>query len=113
MAALISYLGFALTHAILLVAGLFVFYGLYQGRFRAVGKAFASDFVPELLRASGVGPAEAPCGVRNARAARTARRRRSTEALSRQHPDNVKKPRSIDLQRWAERPMVFRPAGCP
>src|SRR5881392_1334212 len=34
---------------------LFIFYGLYQGIFRAVGKAFASDFVPEHLRASGVG----------------------------------------------------------
>ncbi len=32
-----------------------MFYGLYQGVFRAVGKAFASDFVPEHLRASGVG----------------------------------------------------------
>ena len=31
------------------------FYGLYQGIFRAVGKAFAADFVPHELRASGVG----------------------------------------------------------
>jgi len=30
-------------------------YGLFQGIFRAVGKAFASDFVPDRLRASGVG----------------------------------------------------------
>ena len=52
---LIAYLGFALTRNILLVAALFVFYGLYQGIFRAVGKAFASDFVPEHLRASGIG----------------------------------------------------------
>jgi MFS family permease len=52
---LIAYLGFALAQNILLVAVLFVFYGLYQGIFRAVGKAFASDFVPEHLRASGVG----------------------------------------------------------
>ena len=52
---LIAYLGFALTQNVLLVAALFVFYGLYQGIFRAVGKAFASDFVPEHLRASGVG----------------------------------------------------------
>jgi MFS family permease len=52
---LIAYLGFALTQNILLVAALFVFYGLYQGIFRAVGKAFASDFVPEHLRASGIG----------------------------------------------------------
>jgi len=52
---LIAYLGFALTQSILLVAALFVFYGLYQGIFRAVGKALAADFVPEHLRASGVG----------------------------------------------------------
>lgn len=52
---LIAYLGFALAKNILLVAALFVFYGLYQGIFRAVGKALASDFVPEYLRASGVG----------------------------------------------------------
>jgi len=37
------------------IAALFVFYGLYQGIFRAVGKAFASDFVSEASRASGVG----------------------------------------------------------
>jgi MFS family permease len=52
---LIAYLGFALTQNIVLIAVLFVFYGLYQGIFRAVGKTFASDFVPEHLRASGVG----------------------------------------------------------
>lgn len=52
---LIAYLGFALAQNILQIAALFVFYGLYQGIFRAVGKAFASDFVPEYLRASGVG----------------------------------------------------------
>ena len=52
---LIAYLGFALTRNIVLIAALFVFYGLYQGIFRTVGKAFASDFVPEHLRASGVG----------------------------------------------------------
>jgi MFS family permease len=52
---LIAYLGFALTQNIFLIAALFVFYGLYQGIFRAIGKAFAADFVPERLRASGVG----------------------------------------------------------
>ena len=40
---------------VLLIAALFIFYGLYQGIFRAVGKAFAADFVPHELRASGVG----------------------------------------------------------
>src|ERR1035441_1873299 len=52
---LVAYLGFALTQNIVLIAALFVFYGLYQGIFRAVGKAFAADFVPEHLRASGIG----------------------------------------------------------
>lgn len=52
---LIAYLGFALTRNIFLIAGLFVFYGLYQGVFRTVGKALASDLVPEHLRASGIG----------------------------------------------------------
>jgi MFS family permease len=52
---LIAYLGFALSRNIVVIAVLFVFYGLYQGIFRTVGKAFATDFVPEPLRASGVG----------------------------------------------------------
>jgi MFS family permease len=52
---LITYLGFALTRNIGLIALLFILYGLYQGIFRSVGKAFATDFVPEQLRASGVG----------------------------------------------------------
>jgi MFS family permease len=51
----VAYLGFALTGNVILIAALFVFYGLYQGIFRAVGKALATDFVPEHLRASGVG----------------------------------------------------------
>jgi MFS family permease len=40
---------------VILTGALFAFYGLYQGMFRAVGKAFASDFVPDRLRASAVG----------------------------------------------------------
>jgi len=52
---LVAYLGFALMQNIFMVAALFVFYGLYQGIFRAVGKTLASDFVPEHLRASGIG----------------------------------------------------------
>ncbi len=51
----ISYLGFSFTHNVLLIAALFIFYGLYQGIFRAVGKSFAIDFVAPDLRASGVG----------------------------------------------------------
>jgi MFS family permease len=52
---LIAYLGFAVSQNGLFVGALFVFYGLYQGIFRAIGKAFAADLVPEHLRASGVG----------------------------------------------------------
>jgi MFS family permease len=50
-----TYFGFARAQNVVTLASLFILYGLYQGIFRAVGKAFASDFVPENLRASGVG----------------------------------------------------------
>jgi MFS family permease len=51
----LTYLGFALTRQALPIAALFLFYGIYQGTFRTVGKAFAADFVPDHLRASGIG----------------------------------------------------------
>lgn len=51
----VAYFGFARARSVWLVAALFFFYGLYQGIFRAVGKAFASDLVPAHLRASGLG----------------------------------------------------------
>jgi MFS family permease len=59
----VAYLGFARTRSVLAIAALFVFYGLFQGIFRSVGKALASDFVPELLRASGVGWHSAVVGL--------------------------------------------------
>jgi MFS family permease len=52
---LLAYLGFARSATFAVIAAMFVLYGLYQGIVRAVGKAFASDFVPEPLRASGIG----------------------------------------------------------
>ena len=52
---LISYLGFAFATGILPLGILFVFYGLFQGIFRSVGKSYAADFVGEELRASSVG----------------------------------------------------------
>jgi MFS family permease len=52
---LICYLGFALTQNVAVIAALFVFYGLYQGIFRTAGKALASSFVSDRLRASGIG----------------------------------------------------------
>lgn len=51
----ISYIGFAFVSNLFLMGILFVFYGLFQGIFRAVGKALAADFVPERLRASSIG----------------------------------------------------------
>ena len=52
---LVVYLGFGLTQNLALIGGLFLFYGLFQGVFRAAGKAMASDLVPERQRAGGVG----------------------------------------------------------
>lgn len=60
---LISYLGFALTQSVVLIAGFFVFYGLFQGIFRTAGKAMASGFVPDRLRASGIGWYNTTVGV--------------------------------------------------
>ena len=60
---LLTYLGFGLTQNFALIAGLFVFYGLYQGIFRTVGKAFASHLVPGRLRASGIGWYNATVGL--------------------------------------------------
>ena len=52
---LIAYLGFAFSLSIFFIGVMFVFYGFFQGIFRAVGKSYAADFVPQHLRASGVG----------------------------------------------------------
>lgn len=52
---ILTYLGFAMTRNVALVALLFIGYGLFQGIFRSIGKALASDFVPEELHASGIG----------------------------------------------------------
>ena len=60
---LISYLGFVVTQNVALVAGFFVFYDLYQGIFRTAGKALASSFVSDRLRASGIGWYNTTVGV--------------------------------------------------
>ncbi len=59
----ITYLGFALTRAVSFIGVLFVFYGLYQGIIRSVGKALASDYVSDALRASAIGWYNATMGV--------------------------------------------------
>lgn len=53
--------GFA-THVTVL-GTLFVLYGLYQGIFRTVGKALATDFLPAELHASGIGWYTATVGL--------------------------------------------------
>ena len=42
---------------------MFVSYGLFQGMFRAVGKALAADFVPASLHASAIGWYSATVGI--------------------------------------------------
>src|SRR5271168_2902311 len=59
----ITYLGFALTRAVAIVGVLFVLYGLYQGTIRSVGKALASDYVSDPLRASAIGWYNATMGI--------------------------------------------------
>ena len=59
----VAYLGFALTQNPFFIVALFIFYGLFQGIFRAVGKTLASDFVPPPLRASGIGWYSTTVGV--------------------------------------------------
>ena len=59
----ITYLGFALTRAVAIVGVLFVLYGLYQGTIRSVGKALASDYVSDPLRASAIGWYNATLGI--------------------------------------------------
>ena len=59
----LTYLGFALTHNIVIIATLFIFYGCYQGIFRSVGKAMVIDFVPSGLQASGIGWYAATIGL--------------------------------------------------
>jgi len=51
----VTYLSFAIARNVEIIGVLFALYGLYQGIFRAVGKALASDYVPESLHAGAIG----------------------------------------------------------
>jgi len=51
----VTYAGFALSKSAVLTGALLISYGLFQGIFRAVGKACAVDFVQPEMRASAVG----------------------------------------------------------
>jgi len=51
----ITYAGFAAVKSRWLIGALFILYGLFQGIFRSVGKAYAVDFVRPEIRASAIG----------------------------------------------------------
>jgi MFS family permease len=57
------YLGFGLSRDVAVVGAMFALYGLFQGIFRAVGKALAADFAPPAVRASAVGWYSATVGL--------------------------------------------------
>ena len=57
------YLGFALSADLVLLAVCFVLYGVYYGTYRAIGKAFVTDLVPQELRATGIGWYSAIIGI--------------------------------------------------
>ena len=59
----VTYLGFALTQHVVVIGVLFLFYGLFQGIFRSVGKALAGDYVSESLHASAIGWYSTTIGV--------------------------------------------------
>ena len=60
---IVVYAGFGFSSNVVLVGFLFVLYGIYQGTFRSVGKALATDFAPAELQASGVGCYTATIGL--------------------------------------------------
>lgn len=59
----IVYAGFGFASRFAIVGSLFVLYGVFQGIYRAVGKALAVDFLPAELHASGVGLFSATVGL--------------------------------------------------
>jgi MFS family permease len=60
---LLVYLGFFLAHSLAALAALFLLYGVYHGIFRSVGRALASDFVGDSLRATAIGWFSATAGL--------------------------------------------------
>jgi MFS family permease len=60
---LTTYLGFALTRNVSFIGLFFLLYGLYQGIFRSVGKALASDYVLDSRHAAAIGWYSTTVGV--------------------------------------------------
>jgi MFS family permease len=60
---LIVYLGFFVFETLSGLAIMFLFYGLYQGTFRSIGKTLACEYTPDRLRASAIGWFSATVGL--------------------------------------------------
>jgi MFS family permease len=60
---LVVYAGFGFSPSVPVITVLFALYGIFEGTFRTVGKAMATDFTPAELRASGVGWYSATVGL--------------------------------------------------
>jgi MFS family permease len=60
---LLVYVGFSLVESFAGIIILFLLYGVYQGSFRSVGRALASDLAPEPMRASAIGWFSAMVGL--------------------------------------------------
>src|SRR5579859_757699 len=58
-----TYLGFSFSSNVWLIGFLFILYGVYQGIFRAVGKAMVTDLIPANLRPTGIGIYSAVIGL--------------------------------------------------
>lgn len=63
MVFLFSLMGFTTNKNLITLGVLFALYGVYQGIFRAVGKAMASDFAPQQYRATAIGWYNAVIGI--------------------------------------------------
>lgn len=50
-----TYIGFGISSNLFLIGFLFLFYGIYSGIYRSVGKAFATDGITPQLRATAIG----------------------------------------------------------
>jgi MFS family permease len=59
----VAYLGFGLSRDVAVIAAMFLLYGVFQGVFRAAGKALAADFATPALRASAIGWYSATVGL--------------------------------------------------
>jgi MFS family permease len=60
---LLVYVGLSFADGMQAIVALFLLYGVYQGSFRSVGRALASDLAPPQLRASAIGWFSATAGL--------------------------------------------------